>query len=509
MYVNVDVTDDSSFNLYINSDEDRNNSYDLDYRVQNNSSDYRICKAWVNEPTKLYKTDSDWNGTEIKNASCSYIYNNTERNLVIRIALQDLNISSDDIDNLGFAYQSNTNNWILGENAEFISVKKEESGVQNNYEENYGPRNYSFSCGKTLGKGIIIPAYFGTDDSEAWKTLLNAVNDEKFQASGKEFYVVINGDPAGFANGTAVADYLAKIQAVGGKIIAYVHTCVAPDLQPEKRPDGVMDLCNKYRSVETVMSEIDAWANVISSLDGIWLDEFYPRYEIAYDGYNTVGFAVNDCEFTPVDFRPDNKEKKINLTSENGSFYDVDPYGGYYWQLCYNIRKNYENFITIGNAGAHLWTNQQKYSKLVDILVTFEKSHGVALFGDQAAYHKDDPNNPNEPYDEDKEWFKEALKNKADSSAKDWIGLNLQPNCSAKQLALIHGVGADVYMNAVNVAFEKGFDYVYVIEKPYRVFDWKEKEYTQTNLWGNDDKDKHGLTLPSYLIGELSCIADK
>lgn len=493
MYVSVNAADDPSFDLFINSDEDRNNAYDLNWKISNNSADYRIGKAWINQPAILYKIENVWDGNKIKEVSYSY---NDKDKLVVRIAFEDLNISSSDIDNLSFAYWPNTKKYIPAFDEEFISVKKEAPGVKNNYEELYGPRNFDFDCGETLGKGIIIPAYIWYGDITKWQRIEDAAKEAK--KNNIDFYVVVNSahhgpfttkakdtfdeyftpkdqNPAPFnmdeeaRKWDVVKTFYDNIKTAGGKIIGYVHTCKTPFFVGGKN-------YLEYRELADVKEDIDSWVFEYPEIDGIWLDEYYPRYEIA-GGDDSTFTIPNDFIIKPEDgtYVEKTDEKKCspvvvrNKKGEDMIYTQIDPYGGFYWQLCKYLTTKTNAYgkklIKIGNAGGDIYSNQLACSKFVDVLVSFEKNHIVAKFGEEKGYSKDP---------DVQKYVLENLENEAVS----WTGLNSPYSYkdymkNDNRLALIHGVNMSALSEAISEAFNNGYSHVYVTS---RVLD--------DNIWG-------------------------
>jgi hypothetical protein len=271
---------------------------------------------------------------------------------------------------------------------------------------------------RPIGKGLIIPAYIGLDDVTNWNILKEGAATMQMGGSStyRDYWVVVNGpgsapftDPRDWAKAKDVYD---PVRCNGGAIIGYVHTCEAA--QPPRT------LQSKFRTLEAVEAEIDRWVEKYPALDGIWLDEFIPRLEVATieeDGQPLV-MAPNP-EYVPTD--------PSYLTGGVFNGLQVDPRGGYYDRLRSFIRTKYRNLRIIGNAGGWLDTNQLDYPTLVDIFVSYEQTY-------------------------------------AEASKNGWSRLKLQVN-SVPQLALIHTNPNDL-AGAVKQAFDYGYTHVYTTSLP-------------------------------------------
>jgi hypothetical protein len=158
------------------------------------------------------------------------------------------------------------------------------------------------------------------------------------QASTRKFYkdywVLVNSAD----NGTFLNQYdWVKPKAVwdpirgeGGRIFGYVHTVQSSDASI---PAGRL-----YRDLKTVKSGITSWVNGYPDLDGIWINEFYPRFEIAQPEAGTSLVYPRDypngAENAPTDTGFINEQGQFNRVQ-------VNPAGGYYSQLTTWIRKTY------------------------------------------------------------------------------------------------------------------------------------------------------------------------
>ncbi|MEY4509575.1 MAG: Spherulation-specific family 4 [Pseudomonadota bacterium] len=196
--------------------------------------------------------------------------------------------------------------------------------------------------------GVVIPAYLGVGN-EGWGLLKNQAS--KVSGAGKDFWVAVNGPDSGPFGLTKTGDKAPEdaietlkkltprwedIQKAGGKIFGYVHTCTT-------------DPCSVYRPLANVEAEVRQWLLDFPTLDGIWIDEFYPQF----DGQSA----------------PAGKQ--------------VDPTNSWHAKLTATIASaraagtGRGKLLTIGNAGGRLISNRLLYANLVDVLCTFEKAHNV------------------------------------------------------------------------------------------------------------------------------------
>ena len=291
-----------------------------------------------------------------------------------------------------------------------------------------------------FGKGMIIPAYISLDDASDWNILKEgaAVMANGTNPAMRDYWIVANSGQNGpFSNATDWANAATvwnPIRANGGKVMGYVHTCL--------QPGGPY-----FRPLSTVEAEITTWVQGYPDLDGIWLDEFYPRFELADNDGATGPDYPNGTALAPAD-----RGFVNSLNQFNGQ--QVNPAGGYYDQLMSWIRATYPNLRIIANAGGAFYSNQLQYANLPDVLVSFEQNFSVA----------------------------------ANSPTNDWAGLNRQvPNSQSGQLALIHRNDSSL-ATAVDQAFAHGFSHVYTTNR-----------LLENNVWGG---------LPPYLTSEIQYIAN-
>jgi hypothetical protein len=349
----------------------------------------------------------------------------------VRLSLQSLGLSAA-VPSIGVGFQLLNDAWVL-------DSQLPSAGTFANAKASPLP-GPSFP----VGKGVIIPAYIGLDDSTTWKILEEgaAVLRDGSSSSHKDYWVAVNSDRNGpfikeadWNRAKAVWD---PIRANGGRIFGYVHTLVNPDSE-------------QFRVLTDVKADITAWVAGYPNIDGIWLDEFYPRYEIAPKDGARATFPNGEAA-APTDRRFLNPDNTFNAQQ-------VNPVGGYYDQLVQWIRTTYPQLRIIGNAGGQFYSNQVRYGDLVDVLVSFEetlaRATGSDIFGA-----------PNEV----------------------WGNLNRQNPGKIGQLALIHSNGANL-ADAVNQSFARGYTHVYTTDR-----------VLNANIWGG---------IPPYLTTELQLVASR
>ncbi len=287
-------------------------------------------------------------------------------------------------------------------------------------------------------RGVIIPAYLSLDDTLGWTILKEgaALMSAGKGRSARDYWVTVNsgsnGPFAAAADWQRAALVWNPIKSNGGKIFGYVHTCV--------QPEGP-----NFRPLADVKKEIADWVRGYPALDGIWLDEYYPRFEIAPTQTVTGPTYPNGIENAPKD-----RGFVNGLNQFNGQ--QVITAGGYYDQLTAWIRATYPGLRIIGNAGGAFYSNQLNYADLVDVLVSFEQTY-------------------------------------ANAAANDWKLLNRQVTGSpAGQLGLIHS--NDVSLDgAIEQAFAHGYAYVFTTNRQLG-----------NNIWGG---------LPPYFTSEIQYLANR
>ena len=300
------------------------------------------------------------------------------------------------------------------------------------------------SSTQSFAKGMIVPAYIPLTDTTDWSTLAAEATYATASTNPvyRDYWVTVNSSNNGpftsSSDWTTAAGLWNPIRANGGKIFGYVHT---------NANNGTNDAI--FRSLSSVEADITSWVNGYSNLDGIWLDEFYPRYEIAPDTGTTATFP-NGTSLAPYD------TTYYSLPGYGFTFTQVNPNGGYYSQLIGWIRSTYPKLRIIGNAGGWLWSNQLNYINLPDVTCTFEQSYNYAYVGPSNTYN--------------------------------WAGLNQETGISTyeSQLALIHGNSSDLN-GAIDQAISHGYPYFYTTNGIYG-----------NNVWGS---------IPPYFDSEVSYIA--
>lgn len=295
--------------------------------------------------------------------------------------------------------------------------------------------------------GLIVPAYLTLTDTTDWATLASEATTATASTNTTyhDFWVVANGPSNGPfttpANWTTAAGLFNPIRTNGGKIFGYVHT---------NADNGTNDA--DFRTLSAVETDITSWVTGYSSIDGIWLDEYYPRYEIATDTGTTASFP-NGTSLAPY---ATNYYAPTTYTISGGV--QVNPNGGYYSQLIGWIRATYPKLKIIGNAGGWVWSDQLNYMNLPDVMCSFEQDFDVAYDGPLDTYN--------------------------------WAGLNQQTATGVSdyqsQLAIITGNTTDLD-DAIDQSIDHGYNYFYTTNVAYG-----------GNLYGS---------LPSYFDSEVSYVA--
>jgi hypothetical protein len=288
--------------------------------------------------------------------------------------------------------------------------------------------SYTAPGGSGTSKGIVIPAYYALADAAKWQELATAAGQMAAANNPvvRDFWVVANYANGAFTTAQQWADAAARfnpIRSNGGKIFGYVYTHQAAYLN---ETGSAFDRA-QFRDVNLVKATINQWVAGYPNLDGIWIDEFYPRHELA-----TANIQFADYPNGLLAAPPGYRTPGLNLYATG----QVEPAGGWFAELIGWIRATYPNLKIIGNAGGALYNNQNKYGGLPDVLVSFEQSqsHTVAVPAD---------------FNIDAYGF------------------------AARQLALIHGVATVADMQTmVAQAKAKGFTHIFATDGVY-----------QTNLW--------------------------
>ncbi len=216
--------------------------------------------------------------------------------------------------------------------------------------------------------GIVVPAYFGPDDSAAtnkpWQSLLeHAVALKNANPLRDLFVAAVGGDkqaPRTRAEFDAYAPMWDPIrEQAQGRIFGYVATC-------ENCLEATVG--RKYKSLDALKAEITRWVCGYPQLDGLWIDEFYPRYEIAEDEETKPSFP-NGSNNAPLDRCFVDRDGSIHGSVQ------INPEGGFFDQLLTWIKVTYPQLRIIGNAGGALRNNQHRYADDLDLLVSFEQSY--------------------------------------------------------------------------------------------------------------------------------------
>jgi hypothetical protein len=404
-----------NYNLFLNTDDNRATGHQSDQWKQASGADFMVSNG------ALYRsTGSGWSWAPVADAVEAAA---NSLSIEIRIPLSALSVTSGN-SRVTLGVQALTAAWQV----DSALPKAAQFSV------------FSTAANFPVGKGMIIPAYLPLEDASNWNVLKEGA---ALMAAGKnpafrDYWVTVNSAangpftaPSDWAKATAVWN---PIRSNGGKIFGYVHTC--------EQPTGP-----QFRSLATVKGEITAWVNGYPQLDGIWLDEFYPRFEIAdRDGVAGPSYP-NGLGNAPLDRGFVNSANQFNGQQ-------INPAGGYYDQLVKWIRATYPTLRIIGNAGGAFYSNQLAYGDLVDVLVSFEQNLDVA----------------------------------SNAPVNDWTPLKRQvTNGKSGQLALIHRNTTNL-AGAVDQALVLGYTHVYTTSRAL-----------ENNIWGG---------LPPYLASEIQYVAD-
>lgn len=268
----------------------------------------------------------------------------------------------------------------------------------------------------TVSRGMIVPAYLpvkdvrpatwnlfrtgqyqwqlpyevaGTwqvEDSDGNETEVNdvergwlrlAVAAQTMKAAKLDFWVTVNGPNNGpltdAADWSTARNVWNDLRTNGAAIFGYVHSCVDPKNS------------SKLIEADVVLEQIRSWVHNYGELDGIWLDEFFPRYELFDPEGASTAKPLAGCD---VSVAPPREPNGLCATPVDRSFIDMDgcydtaipiqPAGGYYDTLIARIRAEFPWLLIVGNAGGKLYSNQLAYADLVDVMVGFEQSFAIA-----------------------------------------------------------------------------------------------------------------------------------
>jgi Spherulation-specific family 4 len=289
-----------------------------------------------------------------------------------------------------------------------------------------------------VGQGVIIPAYYPIGTAQPWTDLAAAALQMKNASNTavKDFWVTANFNNGPFTGSDWVTakSRFDPIRNNGGKIFGYVHTHSGAYVA------GTPVQKAQFRTLAAMQADITAWVNGYATLDGIWIDEFYPRHELATDGVQFADFP-NGTAAAPTGFRT----AGMDLFSTG----QVTPTGGWDDVLFKWIRATYPQLKIIGNAGGQLYSNQMKYGALPDVLVSFEQTYATASATSWSALKRNDP-----------------------------------AYATPKQAALVHGASAAQMPSIVTQARAAGFTHILATDGIYN-----------NNLW---------FANPSYLTGLLT-----
>ena len=293
---------------------------------------------------------------------------------------------------------------------------------------------------KTFANGMVIPAYLPLSDTTDWNILKEdaGIFTQGTSDTYTDYFVVVTGPNSGpfttsadWATARALWD---PIVVNNGEIFGYVHTLATPT-------------GTTFRSLASVETDIRAWVNGYGNLNGIFIDEFNPRFEIAGPGGNVATFP-NGQSLAPANRSFVNPDGTINGAVQ------VNPAGGYYSQLTKWIRAYYPGLKIITNPGGQFYSDQVQYGGLADVTCSFENTYAVA----------------------------------ANSPTNNWSTLSmLSGTQSYPQAALIHTNTTDLN-GAIDQSTSHGYKFFFTTDHTLN-----------ENVWGG---------LPSYLTSEVSYIAN-
>ncbi len=299
------------------------------------------------------------------------------------------------------------------------------------------------------GVGAIIPAYFA-HDSDSWNVLVAGARALAATDATFDYWITLNADngpPASDSRWQDFAPAWDALQTDGrARLFGYVHAC----------PEGKCIDSTQLLPIEDVLRAVSEWVCHYPSLSGIWLDEFYPQFEITTlpksDSLTPQLDKVPQA--TPLDRCFLNYDGSINPNVQ------AMPYGGYFDQLIRAIRERFPNLKIIGNVGGSLYGNLHEYGALVDVLVSYEDSYERATMLGGA--HE----------------------------------LKVTPDAGDCQLALVHGVPRDRLGDSLSRSFALGFTHVWMTDRPY--------VNEKSNTWGiapsflkDEIETLFGVTLPA------------
>jgi hypothetical protein len=253
----------------------------------------------------------------------------------------------------------------------------------------------------------------------AWLSLIRAAR--KLRAEDLDLWVVASAPSSGSgADWQRLNLFWDRIREQGGGVFGQVRTATRPGEQPELIP------------VDDVAKQVQSWIGNYASLDGVWIDDFIPRYELfGLEQTGTKHVVPSGCDpnvmppslpngacAAPID---------RSLLRQNGCYdpaVQIQPAGGYYHTLTSRIRGDYPWMRIIGNARGQLYSNQLKYADLIDVLVSYQQS------------------------------FTDAARLKAQA-----------PTAAAREAAILHGTVPEKMKTTLISALDRGFSHVYATEQ--------------------------------------------
>ena len=438
-----------TYNLFINTDNNSKTGYQAANSWSTSGAEFLLSGGVLSR-----STGAGWNWEAVADNGSSAtgtVAVSANRSVIeAQIPLAALGLTASTASGISIGLQAVTATWSIGSILPTTSAfAKLSAGA---------PAAPGAGPAFKVGKGMIIPAYLTLDDAADWNLLKEGA--AQMQASPnptfKDFWVTVNSGNSGpfqsAAEWVKAKSVWDPIRANGGRIFGYIHALQSPD---SSTPQGRL-----YRDLASVKADIAAWVSGYPSLDGIWIDEFYPRFEIAQP---EAGDALvyprdypNGAAYAPADTGFIN-----SLGQFNGK--QVDPTGGYFSQLTSWIHATYPQLRLIGNAGGDMYSNQYRYGDLVDVLVSFEQNFDTAYATGIVTWQNGTA---------------------VETDKYMWHGLDRlnQVTTAPGSLALIHGNAGNMAL-AIDQAISHGYTHVYTTD---RVF--------QNNVWGG---------LASYMTSEI------
>jgi hypothetical protein len=293
-------------------------------------------------------------------------------------------------------------------------------------------------------RGMIIPAYLPASAGAGWDALVKARDAMRVVPADlvDDFWVVISGSTKGAPTADSPFAEWHEVQKHGAKLFGYVHSCKNPDPSDAgvKADAATVHVCERLRGRDEVEDDVELWKSSIQdwnkenpkqqiTLSGIWVDEFYPKFEGT---------------------EPEHVGRPTATTTGD----QRDPSGHYFDQLVESIRATDSSWQVIGNAGGPLPSNLLRYAELLDVVCSFEADISQVEYQPERG---DDVGRP---------------------------GMTLQAlRPRYGQLALVHGNQSRM-AEVVRRAFDEGYSHVYTTSLTHSI-DLPEGGTALNNVWGD------------------------